>query len=155
MLMLQHSLLETFMALVQKSGAGSNTRITRVVSKSDRDHGTATTANRNLGLMPAVTISRSYLSLCLYPILFTEFEWFTILEEMSRITKLQKGLPTSEFHNTAGVNTIKTKSVLFILVRSWITPVFVTVPAFMHISGCPRFFRNEYNTFIRLCKIRL
>ena len=43
--------------------------ISRVVSKSDRDHGTATTDNRKLGLTPAVTISRSNLSLGLYPIL--------------------------------------------------------------------------------------
>ena len=62
-------LLETFMGLDQRTGAGTNPRIPCVVSKSDRDHGTATTDNRNLGLTPAVTISRSNLSLSLYPIL--------------------------------------------------------------------------------------
>ena len=61
--------LETFMAVVQRTGAGSKPLIPCVVSKSDRDHGTATTDNRNLGLTPAVTISRSNLSLSLYPIL--------------------------------------------------------------------------------------
>ena len=60
------------MGVVQRTGAGSKPRISRVVSKSDRDHGTATTDNRTLGLMPAVTISRSNLSLGLYPIL-----WYT------------------------------------------------------------------------------
>ena len=60
--------LETFMGLDQRTGAGTNPRIPRVVSKSDRDHRTATTDNRNLGLTPAVTISRSNLSLSLYPI---------------------------------------------------------------------------------------
>ena len=60
--------LETFMAVVQRTGAGSKPRIPCVVSKSDRDHGTATTDNRNLGLTPVVTISRSNLSLSLYPI---------------------------------------------------------------------------------------
>ena len=57
------------MAVVQRTGEGSKPRIPCVVSKSDRDHGTATTDNRNLGLMPTVTISRSNLSLSLYPIL--------------------------------------------------------------------------------------
>ena len=57
------------MGVVQRTGAGSNPRISRVVSKSDRDHGTATTANRTLGLTPAGTISRSNLSLGLYPLL--------------------------------------------------------------------------------------
>ena len=56
------------MAVVQRTGAGSNPLISRVVSKSDRDHRTATTYNRPLGLTPAGTISRSYLSLGLYPI---------------------------------------------------------------------------------------
>ena len=60
--------LETFMGVDQRTGEGSKPRIPRVVSKSDRDHGTATTDNRNLGLTPAVTISRSNLSLSLYPI---------------------------------------------------------------------------------------
>ena len=57
------------MAVVQRTGEGSKPRIPCVVSKSDRDHGTATTDNRNLGLTPTVTISRSNLSLSLYPIL--------------------------------------------------------------------------------------
>ena len=56
------------MGVDQRTGEGSKPRIPRVVSKSDRDHGTATTDNRNLGLMPAGTISRSNLSLSLYPI---------------------------------------------------------------------------------------
>ena len=56
------------MGVDQRTGEGSKPRIPLVVSKSDRDHGTATTDNRNLGLTPAVTISRSYLSLSLYPI---------------------------------------------------------------------------------------
>ena len=63
--------LETFMAVVQKTGPVSNPRISRVVSKSDRDHGTATTAHRTLGLLPAGTICRSNLSLSHYPILCT------------------------------------------------------------------------------------
>ena len=41
--------LETFMAVVQRTGAGSKPRISRVVSKSDSDHGTATTATEPLG----------------------------------------------------------------------------------------------------------
>ena len=57
------------MGVDQRTGEGSKPRIPRVVSKSDRDHGTATTDNRNLGLTPAVTIFRSNLSLSLYPIL--------------------------------------------------------------------------------------
>ena len=56
------------MGVVQKNGVGSKPHISRVVSKSDRDHGTATMDNRNLGLTPAVTISRSNPSLGLYPI---------------------------------------------------------------------------------------
>ena len=43
------SLLETFMGLDQRTGAGSNPCISRVVSKSDSDHGTATTATEPLG----------------------------------------------------------------------------------------------------------
>ena len=42
--------LETFMGVEQRPGAGSNPRISCVVSKSDRDHGTATTDDRTLGL---------------------------------------------------------------------------------------------------------
>ena len=60
--------LETFMAVVQRTGAGSKPRISRVVPKSDRAHRTATTDNRNLGLTPAATISHSNLSQGLYPI---------------------------------------------------------------------------------------
>ena len=56
------------MGVEQRTGAGSNQRISRVVSKSDRDHGTATTDNRTLGLTPAGTISRSNLSPGLYPL---------------------------------------------------------------------------------------
>ena len=41
---------------------------TRVISKSHRNHGTATTAHRTLGLMPAGTMCRSNLSLGFYPI---------------------------------------------------------------------------------------
>ena len=61
-------MLETFMAVVQKTGPDSNPRISRVVSKSDSDHRTATTAHRTLGLPPAGTICRSNLSLSHYPI---------------------------------------------------------------------------------------
>ena len=57
------------MGVDQTIGAGSKQRISRIVSKLDSDHGTATTDDRNLGLTPAVTISRSNLSLGLYPIL--------------------------------------------------------------------------------------
>ena len=56
------------MGVDQRTGEGSKPRIPHVVSKSDRDDGTATTENRNLGLTPAGTISRSNLSLSLYPI---------------------------------------------------------------------------------------
>ena len=63
-----YSGLETFMGVDQRTGEGSKPRIFRVVSKSDRDHGTATTAHRTLGLTPAGTMSRSNLSLSLYPI---------------------------------------------------------------------------------------
>ena len=53
---------------VQRTGAGSKTRIPSIVSKSGRAHGSATTADRTLGLPPAGTISRSNLCLGLYPI---------------------------------------------------------------------------------------
>ena len=56
------------MGVEQRTGAGSNPCISRVVSKSDRDHGMATMAHRTLGLMPAGTICSSNLSLSLYPI---------------------------------------------------------------------------------------
>ena len=57
------------MGVEQRSGAVSSSHISRVVSKSDRDHGTATTDNKTLGLTTAGTISRSNLSLGLYPLL--------------------------------------------------------------------------------------
>ena len=57
------------MGLEQKNGAGSKARILSVVSKSDSDHGTATTAHRTLGLTPTGTICLSNLSLSHYPIL--------------------------------------------------------------------------------------
>ena len=62
--------LETFMEVVQRTVAGSNPRIPRVVSKSDiySDHGAATTAHRTLGLMPAGTICCSNLSFSHCPI---------------------------------------------------------------------------------------
>ena len=60
--------LATFMGVDQRAGPGTNPRIPRVVSKSDRDHGTATTAHRTLGLTPAGTICHSNLSLSHYPI---------------------------------------------------------------------------------------
>ena len=62
------TMLETFMAVVQRTGADSKPRIPHVVSKSDRDHGSATTAHRTLGLLPAGTICSSNLYLGLYPI---------------------------------------------------------------------------------------
>ena len=64
----EYDQLETFIGVDQRIGAGSNPRISRVVSKPDRDHGMATTDNRNLGLTPVGTISHSNLSLGLYPI---------------------------------------------------------------------------------------
>ena len=42
------------MWVVQRTGAGSNPRISRVVSKSDSNHRTASMAHRTLGLTPAV-----------------------------------------------------------------------------------------------------
>ena len=56
------------MGLEQRIAPGTNPRIPRVVSKSDSDHGTATTAHRTLGLTPAGTIFRRNLSLSHYPI---------------------------------------------------------------------------------------
>ena len=56
------------MGVDQRTGEGSNPRITLVVSKSDSSHGSATTANRTLGLTPASTICHSNLSLRYYPI---------------------------------------------------------------------------------------
>ena len=69
--------LETFMGVDQRTGEGTNPRIPRVVSKSDRDHGTATTAYRTLGLTPTGTICRSNLSLSLYPIHNTPQDYCT------------------------------------------------------------------------------
>ena len=60
--------LETFMGVDQRTGEGSKPRIPCVVSKSDSNHETATTADRTLGLTPAGTICRSNLSLSYYPI---------------------------------------------------------------------------------------
>ena len=45
----KHRTLETFMGVEQRTGPGTNSRIPRVVSKSDSDHGTATTAIEPLG----------------------------------------------------------------------------------------------------------
>ena len=56
------------MGVDQRTGPGTNPRIPLVVSKSDSSHGTATTAHRTLGLMPAGTICRSNLSLSHYPL---------------------------------------------------------------------------------------
>ena len=56
------------MGVEQRTGPGTNPRISRVVSKSNIDHGTATTAHRTLVLMPAGTICRSNLSLSHYPL---------------------------------------------------------------------------------------
>ena len=41
--------LETLMGIEQRTATGTNPRIPCVVSKSDRDHGTATTATEPLG----------------------------------------------------------------------------------------------------------
>ena len=41
--------LETLMGVVQRTGTVSKTRTSHVVSKSDSDHGTATTATGPLG----------------------------------------------------------------------------------------------------------
>ena len=68
-----YNLLETFMGVVQRTGAGSKPRISRVVSKSDRDHGSGYYGNRTLGLMPAGTICHSTRTLGLYPILINMF----------------------------------------------------------------------------------
>ena len=65
-----NAVFETFMGVVQRTGAGSKPRISRVVSKSDSDHGSGYYGHRNLGLTPAVTICCSTRSLGLYPILY-------------------------------------------------------------------------------------
>ena len=44
-----YTALETFMAVVQRTGPGTNPCIPCVVSKSDSIHGTATTATEPLG----------------------------------------------------------------------------------------------------------
>ena len=41
------------MGVDQRTGPGTNPSTPLVVSNSDRDHGTATTAHRTLGLTPA------------------------------------------------------------------------------------------------------
>ena len=64
--------LETFMGGVQRTGAGSKPRISCVVSKSDRDHGSGYYGNGTLGLTPAGTICHSTRSLGLYPILYAK-----------------------------------------------------------------------------------
>ena len=61
------------MGLEQRIAPGTNPRIPRVVSKSDSDHGSATTAHRTLGLTPAGTICCSNLSLSHYPIHTLDF----------------------------------------------------------------------------------
>ena len=61
------------MGVEQNTVLGTNPRMSLVVSKSDRDHGMATTAHRTLGLPLAGTICRSNLSLSLYPILKVVF----------------------------------------------------------------------------------
>ena len=58
--------LENLMGVDQRTGKGSKPLIPRVVSKSDRDHGTATMAHRTLGLTPAGTVCHRNLSLSLY-----------------------------------------------------------------------------------------
>ena len=59
------------MGVEQRTGPGTNQRISRVVSKSDSDHRTATTAHRTLGLKSAGTICRTNLSLSHYPLRLT------------------------------------------------------------------------------------
>ena len=61
--------LETFMGVDQRTGEGTKPRIPLVVSKSHRNHGTATTTHRTLGLTPVGTMCRSNLFLGFYPIL--------------------------------------------------------------------------------------
>ena len=61
--------LETFYGGRQKTEIGSKPRIPSVVSKPDRNHGTATMAHRTSGLMLPGIICHSYLSLSYYPLL--------------------------------------------------------------------------------------
>ena len=75
------------MGVDQRIVAGSNPGISRVVSKPDRDHGTATTDNRNLGLTPAGTISHSYLCLDLYPIQLQEPLITTLIGDSRQISR--------------------------------------------------------------------
>ena len=60
--------LETVMGLEQRIAPGTNPRIPRVVSKSDSDHRTATTAHRTLGLTPSGTICHSNVTLLYLPL---------------------------------------------------------------------------------------
>ena len=56
---------------MDRTGAGSKpriSRISRVVSKSDRDDGSGYYGNRTLGLLPTGTICHSTRTLGLYPI---------------------------------------------------------------------------------------
>ena len=62
--------LETIMGVEQRAVPGTNPRISRVVSKSDSDQGTASTAHRTLGLTPVGPICHSNLSLSHYPLLY-------------------------------------------------------------------------------------
>ena len=93
--------LRNFYGGVQRTGAGSNPHSSRVVSMSDRDHGTATTDNRTLGLMPAGTISHSNLSLGLFPLLICTFvgckQFYPVLQVWVGIGVPQKDPPFSHF----------------------------------------------------------
>ena len=68
--------LETFMGVEQRTVLRTNPRISPVVSKSDSDQGTATSAHRTLGLTPAGTICRSNLSLGHHPLLSLAYHNF-------------------------------------------------------------------------------
>ena len=64
-----HLVLETFMGVEQRTGLGTNPRIPCVVSKSDSDHVTATTATEPLEVLFAIVTSPSvtilYIEWCL------------------------------------------------------------------------------------------
>ena len=62
---------QTFMGVVQRTAAGSNQRISRVVSKSDSTHWSGYYGHRTLGLTPAGTICHSTRSLGYYPLHIT------------------------------------------------------------------------------------
>ena len=94
--------LETFMAVVQRTGAGSNPRISRVVSKSDRDHRTATTDNRTLGLKPADTICRRNLSLGSYPLVM-DFSGTPNHGSTCNIKRTSKGSAHTTGYRTTGL----------------------------------------------------